>query len=357
MNGQSVGTGKRGLVNRRAWPAAWAVAAALAGVLAVVACGRESISFDAPARPRLGQITVCGETGLDGRFDAVIRKGKEARQEVRRPLVGLYDLLKKPDLFRDRSALFVPLVAGLSREPCAGRDPEDCPGRAEWADGLRQAGVDAVSLAAPIFEDEDGGARDRTAGILADSGICAAWADEARPPCVLALGPRKVAVVAVGAGAGAEELAARLVARAREAADVVLLSVAFGAGEGQAARLARARAIDAAAKAEILVAHHPGSFGGIESREGRILLHNPGALLSFEEPGGDAELSFCHRIHLGPEGVAWLEAIPVFVDERRSRQAFLEEARRAVGSLVAASRELGTEVRDEFGRGILDLGR
>jgi hypothetical protein len=329
----------------------------LAGGLAAVACGREPPSFDAPPRPRAGQLTICGETGLDGRFDALIRKGKEPRQEVRRPLVGLYDLLKKPDLFRDRSALFVPLAAGLSREPCTGRDREACPGRAEWADGLRQAGVDAVSLAAPVFDGRAGISREGTAGILAESGICAAWGDDARGPCVLAIGARKVAVVALGSGAGAAERAKRLVVRAREAADVVLVALAFGATERPEARLALARAVADAAKPEILVAHHPGPFGGVELREGRILLHNPGALLGFEEPDADGELAFCHRLHFGPEGVAWLEAIPVFVDEGRSRQAYLQEAGRAVGALVTRSRELGTELRDEFGRGILDLAR
>jgi hypothetical protein len=355
MNGQSVRSGKRGHGTRRTGPAARVVFAALAGGLAAVACGREQTSFDTPARPRLGQLTVCGETGLDGRFDALIRKGKEPRQEVRRPLVGLYDLLKKPDLFRDRSALFVPLAAGLSREPCAEGDRESCPGRAEWADGLRQAGVDAVSLAAPILE--GGGARERTAGILADSGICAAWDDESRTPCVLGLGERKAAVVALGSGAGAAERAKRLVARAREGADIVLVALAFEAGERPEARLAAAREVSDAAKPEILVAHHPGPFGGVELREGRILLHNPGALLSHEEPESDGELAFCHRLHFGPGGIAWLEAIPVFVGEGQSRQAFLEEARLAVDALEAESRKLGTEIRDEFGRGILDLGR
>ncbi len=334
-----------------------AIFAWILGLLAVGACGREVPSFDAPPRPREGQFTICGETGLDGRFDEVIRKGRPARQEVRRPLIGLYDLLKKPDLFRDRSALFVPLAAGLTSEPCTDRDREECPGRAEWADGLHQAGVDAVSLAAPIFDGQRGDSRERTAGILSAVGICSVWGDDGRAPCILSIGERKVAVMALAAGDGAEDRAARLTAKAREIADVVLLSLAFGAKDGQESRRELTGRIDAAAKADVLVAHHPGPFGGVELREGRIVVHNPGALLSFEEPDSGAELAFCHRLHFGAEGIAWLEAIPVVIGERRSRQAFLEEAGRAVGALVTRSRDLGTDLRDEFGRGILDLGR
>jgi hypothetical protein len=329
----------------------------VAATLAGGGCERELTEFEAPARPRLGQLTVCGEAALDGRFDALIRADRPARQQVRLPFTDLYEVTKKPDLFRDRAAAVVPLAAGLGREPCAGGDRSGCPGRAEWADGLRQAGIDAVSLAAPALDGAAGGSRGTTAGILADSGICATGGEEGQAPCAVALGERKVALVALRAGEDAEGRATRLVAEARGIAETVVLLLAFGGQDRPRDRIDLARKVDAAAKADLLVAHHPGPFGGVELREGRIVVHNPGALLGFEEPGSDEELAFCHRLHFGPEGPAWLEAIPLVAGAGRSRQATLKEARRAVGTLVVRSRELGTEVSDEFGRGILEVAR
>jgi len=328
-----------------------AVAAVAAAALALGCADGAGADFADPVRPQLDQVVLTGELALDRGFDGLVGKGG-ARRELRRPLTGLYEILKGSDLFPERTATFAPLGAGLSAAPCAGADA-GCHGRPELAEALRQAGIDAVSLAAPRISASGDRVRGDTGQALERLRICTT--DAGSSPCARRLGEARVALAAVRAGGTDATVAEakRAVAAARREADVVVLAVAFAASASPDGRAEIMRRVSDEAQPEIALGHGADGFAGVELRGGRLVLHDPGPLLGATTGGPEQRFSFLFRCHFTATGLAWAEAIPARHLERRTRWAYSGEAQEALAALVERSRRLGYELRTAHGRGII----
>ncbi len=315
-------------------------------------------TFATSVRPQLDQLVLGGELGLDGSFNNKIRRGKVPRREARRLLLGAHEILKGSDFFRDRTATFVPLTAGFSKKKCDVKNKR-CPGRVELVESIRQAGIDVVSLASPAIQQMGKKVLKETRKRLGQIFVCGAHESSV---CRLKLGETRVAVIGISAPSdqSAEKIsqhAKELVDKTRKDADVVLLSVGLDARQERDKRRRLAAAISDHARPEILLGHFDGAFDGVEVREQRLILHNPGTLLTRKEPDEMMGLAFLFRAHFSPDGLAWIEGLPVSLYRGRTRQSFLDEARIAVSRVRELSEPPGGTIKEEHGRMIIDISK
>jgi hypothetical protein len=331
--------------------------AVLAACAVWVCCGERKVEFDTKVRPWDAQVIVGGELTLDGRYDEIVRPGRIARREVRGPLIGIYENLKGTDFYRDSTLTAVPLGAGFTRAACNEDDRSRCPGRRELADAIWQAGVDVVGLASDDIEARREGSLQVTRGLLSKAGVCTTGGSGGERPCREEIGEARVAVVDLeGEDSGVVEAAKQAVEAAGTKAGFVIAFVALSPEQSREERRGILRKIGEETSFDFLVGHHMGPFDGIELRDGSVLLHNPGPLLAREETSSPGGCSFVFKLHLHRGSAAWIEGVPIRLLEGRSRGAFNERSRQAVEGLISLSKELDTEVINEFGRAILELG-
>jgi hypothetical protein len=333
---------------------------ALIAVLAQTGCaGESSFDFNSRVRPGLDQLVLGGELILDHKFNGIIRRRNSARRDARRPLNGLHEVLKGSDFFRDRTATYVPMGSVFSSKRCA-EDADQCPGRVEFVHALTQSGIDAVSLAGPTARQAGESALEETLKHLSRARICAARGDGQAHTCEFKLGETRVSLGALSAASGSEadsavSRASELVSGARSKADLVVLSVALDPGEKRAKRQRLLVQISDQAKPDVVLGHFDGPFDGVETRENRLIIHNPGTMLTKERPNSDMSEAFLFRIHFTPKGLAWAEGIPIHLLAGRSRQSFLDNSQSTVKRLLDLSAQLSGSVHGEFGRAIIDI--
>ena len=334
----------------------------LAPMLVALALGcadSSDVEFETPIRPQLDQIVLAGELGLDSQFDKIIRPKKIPRREVRRPLEGLYEVVKGSDLFSRRTVTFMPLGNGFSSRECRRGENGPCPGRPQLSDAINQAGIDVVSLAG-IAPGDDSELEETRRLVEADR-ICVVGGKKG-DLCLEKLGDVTVAF----AGLSCDEADSResLSSRAREIAVAarqkqashLVLSVAMDSKIPREARREILDDLSDASEASVVMGHHDGPAEGVDIRGGRFVVYNLGPLVSYEEPDSSVSLGNLFRVHFKPKAISWIEAIPIKLKKRRSRLAFLDESREALSQLRgllgpgAASR-----YKEEFGRGIFDL--
>ncbi|MFO8073178.1 MAG: hypothetical protein R6V85_15005 [Polyangia bacterium] len=329
----------------------------LVSLVAWVGCGERKVEMDTPLRAWDAQVIVGGELALDGRYDDIVRPKRIARREVRGPLIGIYEVLKGTDFYRDSTLTAVPLGAGFTRDACKKDDRSRCPGRHELADAIRQAGVEVVGLASGDIEARRKGSLEVTRDLLSEAGICTTGGSGGERPCRRGGGEVRVEVIDLeGEASEVVEAAKQAVGAAGTKAGIVVAFVALSREKSREERRGILRKICDEASFDVLVGHHMGPFDGIELRDGSVLLHNPGPLLAYDGISSAGGCSFVYKLHLHRGSPAWIEGVPIRVLEGRSRGAFNERSHQAVGELVSLSGELGTEVINEFGRAIVELG-
>lgn len=332
-------------------------AAALAAALALLAGCEEGpkIDFDAKVRPDLNLLVLTGPAAIDSSYDRLIKRPTEIPVQVRAPLIGLHELTKGSDFQRDAAVTATPLRSLLSAAPCAGKGR--CPGRPELAEMLRQAGIDVAPISALTAGAGAAAALAETEAALAARGVVAVPEGGAT---VRDVGGAKVgfataSVPKAGAGGAAGELAGKALHGLPEKPDVTVVSVELGAGLSPGERRAALDAVGDAAKPDVLLGYFHGPFEGVEVKDGRVVFHNLGPVLT-GKASGDRESSFVFRLHFDAKGVAWGEGHPIHLANGKSRVDFIEDGGRAVARMLELSKG-ARGVTAEFGRVIVETGR
>jgi poly-gamma-glutamate capsule biosynthesis protein CapA/YwtB (metallophosphatase superfamily) len=104
---------------------------------------------------------------------------------------------------------------------------------------------------------------------------------------------------------------------------------------------------------EAVLSHHAGAMEGIEAHGGGLIVHNPGPALLMNIDKDSARPALVYRIHLRDRAIAWVEAQPIEARRKRTKIGMGNEyTHGTIRRLARLSRELGTEVTNENGRGI-----
>lgn len=352
------------------------LASIVACLFLVGACQPEVQKEEGPPRPQTAQITFVGGMFLDTSLDryADERSIRKRRRSLRKPLWGLYELFKGPDLVRLKtetiSALYRPLAQGSGQ-------PD--PGLAEI---FSLAGIDAMSLGTPMLAAADEQEVESTGKALATMGIAAlglagqtsadAIADlEVR---VIDLEDAKVALVGLyltdeeiaGNGIAALPIDQREVAvatvkkaleQSRKGADLGFLMLGWHSKTDLKLRREICHAFIDRAGVDAVLSHHAGPMEGIEAHGGGLVIHNPGPALLMRLDKDSVRPAVVFRIHLDGGAITWVEAQPIEAHRKRAVIGMgKQNTHGTIRTLARLSRELGTEIVDEHGRGIWEPG-
>jgi len=346
-----------------------------AGLVFAVACdGGGGASTEAKARVQAGQVTFAGDLVLDGDLNKLVKDGESMRSRrtsLRKPLWGLYELLKGPEIVRAETATVAALPTVLS-------DDEGMP-KPELAEMIRLAGIGAISLATSEMASADEGHIKATEkalkrvevtpiGLLEAGGAGAGLGVHR-----VELGGSWVSLVGVALAEGApnnrrvaafgpdkvDDLVAAVKAAAAAAdarGDACFAVVGWPAkAEIDARRTLAHRLIDEAG-VDVVLGHGSGAFEGVERHGSGAIIYNPGPLLRCDLKKSGTEPGIVFRVHLDGKSVSWIEAQPVELSRRLTKIGMGTDATHGVvDELVKRSAALGTTVVDEEGRGILDL--
>ena len=352
-----------------------ALGAAMLGLIAA-GCSRGTPLPTAPSRPLLCQLTYGGELVLDSSMSEILRKtdkrgrsrNRDSRKATRTPIWGLYELLKGPDLIRHKTAAVVSLGAPLGKGADAGLSG--------LAETFNQADIEVVNLAtarlAAASPDQVRSTRKALAprgaallGLGNSTGALEPVFQDLRDARVALLGVMQTADttsngIARSNPSDGDALVARVkqaAAGARQGADLVVLTLGWDTQRPLAERQALARKLVDEAGIDVLLGHHSGPFEGLEVRgERKLIVYNPGRMLTKAPGSGWNRRSLVLRLHLDKQGVRWVEAQPIRLLDGKSRIGMgTEETYGAIDKLIELSQQLGTKMLNEYGRGILDL--
>lgn len=340
------------------------------------ACQPEARPEESPPRPQTAQITYVGAMFLDTSLDryAAERSDRKRRRSLRKPLWGLYELLKGPELVRLKtetvSALYRPLAKG-SRQPDQG-----------LAEIFSLAGIDSMSLATPMVaaaEEQEVRSTDRALAAvgIAPLGLAGQTSADAIADLnvrVIDLEDAKVALVGlyltdeevVGNGVAALPIEERenavaavkkALERDGEGADLGFLLLGWHSKTDLKLRREICHAFIDRAGVDAVLSHHAGALEGIEAHGKGLVIHNPGPALLMRLDKEAVRPAVVFRIHLADGAIKWVEAQPIETHRKLAKIGMGQQnTHGTIRTLARLSRELGTEVADEHGRGIWEPG-
>ena len=151
------------------------------------------------------------------------------------------------------------------------------------------------------------------------------------------------------------------IARVRDQADLVLVSFHWGIENSQdvhpGMRAFAYEVLDAGADA--ILGHHPHMPRGIEVRDGKPIVYSMGNFIFGH--GHDYWMdNIAVRLHMGPDGVARVDVLPLAGRGDDLSQPYVLEgdaARTLLEDIRTRSAELGTTLRIEGDEGVIDIGR
>jgi hypothetical protein len=348
--------------------------ALIVGLLALTsACEGGPPVIEAPPRSQLSQVTFVGGLFLNASLNRLVADRdtiRDRRRALRKPLWRLYELFKGPEQLR----LETVTVSSLYRPLGRGDELPD-PALAEM---LMLAGIDTVSLGTPMMSAAEDSEVTATRSALDRWGVAAIGRAASTDPDsisglrteVVELGQARVALLGLyltdqelpGNGVAALKVDQRdaAVAAVKSAvdglhgrADLAFLVLGWHSKlERKVRRELCHRFIDDAG-IDAVLSHHAGAFEGLETHGKGVVIHNPAPALLMRLGEGETRPALVFRIHLRERKIDWIEAQPIEVLRKRSRIG-IEDATThgTVDRFVKLSRELGTTVENEYGRGI-----
>ena len=250
-----------------------------------------------------------------------------------------------------------------------------------FADALAWAGIDIVATANNHALDAEGEGLLDTIHHLSRAGVGYAGTgrnlDDARRPYVVERRGLRVAFLAYaqfvndggssfatpdqsGVAPMDPFLIREDIARARERADLVLVSFHWGIENSQDVHPGmRAFAHDIIdSGADGILGHHPHVPRGIEIRDGKPIVYSMGNFIFGH--GHDYWMdNIAVRLHMGPDGVTRVDVLPIAGRGDNLSQPYILEgdaARSVLEDIRARSAELGTTLRIEGNEGVIDIG-
>ena len=143
--------------------------------------------------------------------------------------------------------------------------------------------------------------------------------------------------------------------QARKSADLVMIVYGPDKSIDDKVRRDFARDMIDKAGANAVLGHRSGAFEGIEQRGGGVIIHNPGFAMNPNLKKGESISSLIFRLHIDKKGVSWIEAQPIRVRRHQTNIGIGEKRTHGViKKLQEKSKQLGTIVANEHGRGIWD---
>jgi hypothetical protein len=326
-----------------------------------------------PVRPQLSQVTFAGGMGLGPEFNQLIPRGqtiRERREQLRKPLWHLYELLKGPDLMRHRTITVTSLHGPLGKESDLGDS-----GLAEM---LMLAGVDVVSLVNRRVANASPEAVSQTEDALTTYGIKSVGlrqesGDQHPVPLAVSLinletlniglvafhvgqtrnRANRIAYFAADNQSQAIGSLKAAVDAVRSKVDVVLAMVSWAKGTQLELRRTWCQSMIDKGGVDAVLGSHSGAFEGVEAHGNGIIIYNPGAALLPNQKEKKKQPALIFRLHIDKQGVGWLEAQPITARNGYSIIGIgYKRTHRTIHRLVELSRELGTKVLNEYGRGI-----
>ena len=294
-------------------------------------------------------------------------------EEARHPLRRAADLLRAADI------AFANLETPISddaRWSGAFRTPS------AFADALAWAGMDVVATANNHALDAEGDGLLDTIHHLSRAGVGHAGTgrdlEDARRPYVLERRGLRIAFLAYaqfvndggssfatpdqsGVAPMDPLLIREDIARVRDQADLVLVSFHWRIENSQdvhpGMRAFAYEVLDAGADA--ILGHHPHMPRGIEVRGGKPIVYSMGNFIFGH--GHDYWMdNIAVRLHMGPDGVARVDVLPLAGRGDDLSQPYVLEgdaARTLLEDIRTRSAELGTTLRIEGDEGVIDIGR
>jgi hypothetical protein len=346
----------------------------IVGLLALAsACESGPPVIEAPARSQQAQVTFAGGLFISASLNRLVGdKGtiRDRRRALRRPLWRLYELLKGPAHLQLRtetvSAVYRPLGKG-------GELPD--PALAEM---LMLAGIDTVSLGSPMMSAASTSEVETTRKALDRWGVAAIGEAESSEADsisglrtkIVDLGEARVALIGlyltdqeltgngvaalqVDQGQAAVTAVKSAVDAARKRADLAFLVLGWHSKLEREVRRGLCHDLIDDAGVDAVLAHHAGAFEGLEAHGKGVIIHNPAPALLMRLGEGETRPALVFRIHLHERAIDWIEAQPIEVLRKRSRIGIEDGTTHGtIDRFVKLSRELGTTVENEYGRGI-----
>jgi hypothetical protein len=343
-------------------------------LLLLCGCQAEAPLVDSPPRPQTAQITYIGGMFLNSSLNGIVDKERSIRRirrSLRKPLWGLYELLKGPEIVRLEtltvSAIYRPMGADAKLPH---------PGLAEI---FSLAGIDQISLAVPALAAADKSELASTVKALEAVGIGAVGlAAQTEQGAGTRIDVRVVdledaRVAFLGLYLSEEEVAgdngvAAFSFDEREAAVAAVKSALDGVGDDAdlgflmlgwhsktdlAERREICHALIDEAGVDAILSHHAGAFEGIEAHGKGLIFHNPGPALLMNLDKTAVRPALVFRIHLADGAVSWVEVQPIEAHRKRVKIGMdREHTHGTINRLVRLSKELGTTITNEHGRGI-----
>jgi hypothetical protein len=339
----------------------------------VSACRAEPPETRDEPRPQTAQITYVGGMFLNSSFNGIVtsdRNIRRVRRSLRKPLWGLYELLKGPDIVRLKTHTVSAIYRPFGENPNLPH-----PGLAEI---FALAGIDTVTLAAPALSGADESDLTTTRRALKAVGVDAVgFAAETSADAlsgievrVVDLEDAKVALLGLylgtegvsGNGVAALPIEQRdaavasveqAVSEGGEGADLSFLMLGWHSKTDLKQRREICRAMIDRAGIDAVLSHHAGAMEGLEAHGGGLIIHNPGPALLMNIDEDSARPALVYRIHLRDRAIAWVEAQPIEARRKRAKIGMGKEyTHGTIRRLTRLSRELGTEVSNEHGRGV-----
>lgn len=250
---------------------------------------------------------------------------------------------------------------------------------AKVAPALAAAGINVVSLANNHILDYGVEGLKSTLAALAAAGIRHAGAgfdlQQAREPAIMQAGGHTVALLAysltfpesfwagaerAGAAFGHERYVRADVARARERADIVVVSFHWGREATTELREYQPRLAHAAidAGATVVLGHHPHILQGIERYKDGIIFYSLGNF-AFGSYSRLAQRSVIAELYFEDAKLAQVRLIPLNVNNVevvfQPRRLSADQAKEVIDQLHGLSTSLNTSIEDRDGIGIVSL--
>jgi len=248
-----------------------------------------------------------------------------------------YSFAGFPDLFAGADLALINLEGALTRESVPLAKRYAFRGDPAYAAVLARAGITAATLANNHSYDYGRDALLETARHLTDNGILVVGVgenlEEASQPRYFALNGLTIALLGVVVfplealiwrpdlpmpAVAEEETVRRVIGEARERADVVVVTVHWGAefsplADGRQRNWAR---VFREAGADLVLGHHPHVIQPIEQRDGKWVFYSLGNLV-FDQKRDDGRRALLARVELTKTGVRRVEVIPVEITHTR----------------------------------------
>jgi hypothetical protein len=339
----------------------------------ISACQGEAPQTEGKPRPQTGQITYIGGMFLNSTLNSMVEREsshRKRRRSLRKPLWGLYELLKGPDVVR----LKTHTVSAIYR-PFGEDSKLPHPGLAEM---LSLAGIDTVTVAAPalsVAEAQElastrealeavgvgavGLAAETTANSISGVEVRVVDLEDAK---VALLGlyltdedipGNGVAALPIGEPDAAVSAVEQALAEGGKGADLAFLLLGWHSKTDLKPRRDICHAMIDRAGVDAVLSHHAGTMEGLEAHGGGLIIHNPGPALLMNLDEDTVQPALVFRIHLKDKAVSWVEIQPIEARRKRAKVGMGRELTHGtIRRLMRLSKELGTVVSAEHGRGI-----